>query len=127
LLVGALVSKAQPDGPYLVGPIERPLDPQSHAESALRSDKGFRSDHRNDDAVQHPCCTPSMPVKSVKELIAFARARPGVLNYASAATGTTSHISAELFKSNGRRRYRAYSLQGGRARIQRRAQPVKCR
>lgn len=41
---------------------------------------------------------PSMPVKSVKELVALAKARPGVLNYASAATGTTNHLAAELLK-----------------------------
>jgi tripartite-type tricarboxylate transporter receptor subunit TctC len=41
---------------------------------------------------------PSMPVKSVKELVALAKARPGALNYASAATGTTNHLAAELLK-----------------------------
>jgi tripartite-type tricarboxylate transporter receptor subunit TctC len=42
---------------------------------------------------------PSLPVKSVKELIALAKARPGALNYGSAAAGTTNHLAAELFKS----------------------------
>ena len=42
---------------------------------------------------------PSLPVKSVKELIALAKARPGELNYASGSTGAIDHISAELFKS----------------------------
>jgi len=42
---------------------------------------------------------PSMPVKSVKDLIALARARPGELNFSSAAPGTMNHLAAELFRS----------------------------
>ena len=42
---------------------------------------------------------PSLPVKSVKELIALAKARPGELNYASGGTGATPHLAAELFKA----------------------------
>lgn len=42
---------------------------------------------------------PSLPVHSVAELIAYARARPGQLNYASAGNGTSLHMSAELFKA----------------------------
>jgi tripartite-type tricarboxylate transporter receptor subunit TctC len=42
---------------------------------------------------------PSVPVRTVKELIALARARPGQLSYASAGYGTAAHLSGELFKS----------------------------
>jgi len=42
---------------------------------------------------------PSVPAHSVKELISLAKARPGVLNYASVGTGGSNHIAAELFKS----------------------------
>ena len=42
---------------------------------------------------------PSLPVKNVKELIAFAKARPGQLNYANSGTGAAAHLAAELFKS----------------------------
>ncbi len=42
---------------------------------------------------------PSLPVKSVTELVAFAKARPGELNYASPGAGGSSHLAAELFKA----------------------------
>jgi tripartite-type tricarboxylate transporter receptor subunit TctC len=42
---------------------------------------------------------PSIPVNSVQELIAFAKAKPKFLNYASSGVGTTSYLSAEIFKA----------------------------
>src|SRR6266481_8389902 len=42
---------------------------------------------------------PSLPVKSVAELIAYAKQRPGQLNFASAGIGTSPQMSIELFKS----------------------------
>lgn len=41
----------------------------------------------------------ALPVKSVKELIAYAKAHPGELNATSPGNGTTAHLAAELFKS----------------------------
>ena len=40
---------------------------------------------------------PSMPVKSVKDLVALARKRPGDLNYGSSGTGGSNHLATELF------------------------------
>jgi tripartite-type tricarboxylate transporter receptor subunit TctC len=42
---------------------------------------------------------PSLPVKTVPELIAYLRANPGKASYASGGIGTTSHLAGELFKS----------------------------
>jgi tripartite-type tricarboxylate transporter receptor subunit TctC len=42
---------------------------------------------------------PSLPVKSVPEFIAYAKANPGKLSYASSGNGTSVHMSAELFKA----------------------------
>ena len=41
----------------------------------------------------------SLPVKTVKELVALAKARPGDLSYASSGSGSASHLAMELFKS----------------------------
>jgi tripartite-type tricarboxylate transporter receptor subunit TctC len=40
---------------------------------------------------------PSMPVRTIKDLIALAKSRPGQLNYASAGNGSASHLATELF------------------------------
>lgn len=42
---------------------------------------------------------PSVPVKSVQELISLAKSKPGQLNYASAGNGSVGHLAAELFKA----------------------------
>jgi len=42
---------------------------------------------------------PALPVRSVQEFVAYAKARPGKLNYASAGNGSTHHFCGELFKS----------------------------
>jgi len=42
---------------------------------------------------------PSIPAKSVKELVALAKAHPGKLNYSSAGNGSNLHVAAELFKN----------------------------
>ena len=45
---------------------------------------------------------PSLPAKSLRELIDLAKSRPGELNYASGALGSTTHLSSELLKSMSR-------------------------
>jgi tripartite-type tricarboxylate transporter receptor subunit TctC len=42
---------------------------------------------------------PNLPVRSTEDLIAYAKANPGKLNYASPGLGTPNHLAAELFKS----------------------------
>ena len=56
---------------------------------------------------------PSLPVKSVKDLIALAKARPDELNYASAGIGSPTHIAPELFKWMARVRMTHIPYKGG--------------
>jgi tripartite-type tricarboxylate transporter receptor subunit TctC len=42
---------------------------------------------------------PGLPVKTVPDLIAYAKAKPGALNYGTAGNGSTTHLATELFKS----------------------------
>ena len=56
---------------------------------------------------------PSLPVKSVQDLITFARARPKQLNYSSAALGTTIHLAAEVFNSMAKTEIVRVGYRGG--------------
>lgn len=46
---------------------------------------------------------PSLPVRSLKELIGYARANPGKLSYGSAGAGTMTHLAGEMFKQRAGR------------------------
>jgi len=100
--VGAdAVAKASPDGytmligntgPMTVNPVlqpKLPYDPRKdfHPVTWLVSAQMV--------LVVHP----SLPVRSVKELVALARAHPGSLNYGSAGVGNLTHLGMELFQS----------------------------
>jgi tripartite-type tricarboxylate transporter receptor subunit TctC len=56
---------------------------------------------------------PSLPVHSVKALIALARSRPGELNYGSAGPATNPHIAGELFNLLGKVNIQAVHFKGG--------------
>ena len=43
---------------------------------------------------------PSVPAKTVPDLIAYVKSQPGKLSYASGGMGTTSHLAGEMFKSS---------------------------
>jgi tripartite-type tricarboxylate transporter receptor subunit TctC len=56
---------------------------------------------------------PSLPVKSVQDLLALARAKPGELNYASAGAATNPHIAGELFNYLGKVNLVVIHFKGG--------------
>src|SRR5262245_59705702 len=51
------------------------------------------------DSINVLVVHPALPVRSVSELIALAKARPNQLNFASSGAGGSDHVAAELFKS----------------------------
>src|SRR5687767_3896043 len=55
---------------------------------------------------------PSLPVKSVKELVVLAKARPGQLNYASSGIGSTNHLAGELFNAMTRVKIQRINFKG---------------
>src|SRR5215468_5712067 len=61
---------------------------------------------------------PSLPVKSMAELIALAKANPGKLNYANSGYGAAAHLSAELFKSEAKVDIVAVSYKGAAPALQ---------
>ncbi len=103
IILGEIVAKAPADGhtllvtgssfwlaPYLQNNV--PWDPvQDFAPITLAASSPNL-------VVVHP----SLPVKSIPELVALAKARPGELNYASGTTGSMPHLAAELFKQMAR-------------------------
>jgi tripartite-type tricarboxylate transporter receptor subunit TctC len=56
---------------------------------------------------------PSVPAKTTKELIALAKARPGQLNYGNAGTGSSQHMTAELFSKMAGVKMTGVSYKGG--------------
>ena len=99
VLTAPMVSKAPPDGytllltggNFYIGPLLRP--------TPYDVVRDFAPVTLVDRAPSVLIVHPSLPVKSVKELIALAKARPGELNYSSGTTGTSGHLTAELFRS----------------------------
>ena len=61
--------------------------------------RDFQPVARLADAPSILAVHPSLPARSVKELVALARARPGQIMYASAGSGTSTHLAAALFES----------------------------
>jgi tripartite-type tricarboxylate transporter receptor subunit TctC len=75
--------------------------------------RDFQAVARLADAPSILAVHPSLPVKSVKELLALARAKPAQINYASAGSGTSTHLAAVLFEHLGRVKLVHVPFKGG--------------
>jgi tripartite-type tricarboxylate transporter receptor subunit TctC len=95
-----LVAKASPDGhTILVAPSPLATNATLYKQLPYDPAKDFAPIARVADIPFVLVVHPSLPVRTVPELIRYAKERPGQLTYASSGSGTTLHLAGELFKS----------------------------
>jgi tripartite-type tricarboxylate transporter receptor subunit TctC len=100
--IGAeLVARAAPDGyTLLMGTVgTHAINPGLYAKMPYDHVKDFAPVILVAGVPNVLVVNPSVPVGSVPELIAYAKANPGKLNFASSGSGTSIHLSGELFKT----------------------------
>ncbi|MDB5865883.1 MAG: family tricarboxylate transporter, receptor protein, partial [Betaproteobacteria bacterium] len=99
-IVGAeLVAKAPPDGyTLLVTPVPFSIVP-SLAKLAYDPLRDFEHIGLLNTAPLVFIVNPSVPARTVGELVALAKARPGGLNFGSSGTGSSNHLAGELFNA----------------------------
>ena len=101
-LIGAnLAAKSPPDGYtlYLGGITTLVLAPFLHKNLQYEPLRDFQPVSQTTLSPLLLMTHPSLPVKTVKDFIALAKARPGQINYASSGPGGSGHLAGELFKS----------------------------
>lgn len=98
-IAAAIVAKAPPDGYnlFLTTISTHGINPTLYASLPFDPVKDFAPITLSASSPNVLVVHPSMPVKTVKQLVAFARARPGELTYSSGGAGTSQHMSGELF------------------------------
>ena len=94
-----IAAKAIPDGYTLVMPITSfSINPHLYSKLPFDTVKDFAPVVLASSAPLLLVVHPSVPAKSVSELIAVAKSKPGQLNYANSGNGTTAHLAGELLK-----------------------------
>ena len=95
------VAKAPPDGYTILMGTIAPLaiNPSLYASLPFDPVRDFTPISRAADSTNVLVVHPALPARSVKELIAIARAKPGELLFGSAQTGSAGHLAGELFNT----------------------------
>jgi tripartite-type tricarboxylate transporter receptor subunit TctC len=101
LIANEFVAKAPPDGYSLLVAPGSSLTSAPHLKLKMPYDalKDFVPIIQINSFPQVLIVNPTVPAKTVKELIALARAKPGTLTFGSSGTGSAFHLAGELFKS----------------------------
>jgi tripartite-type tricarboxylate transporter receptor subunit TctC len=98
-----IVAKATPDGhTLLVTPPSFVINPGLIKKLPYDSLRDFTPVSLLNINPQVLVVNPSVPARNARELIALAKAKPGVLNYSSSGSGGANHLAGELFKSMAR-------------------------
>jgi tripartite-type tricarboxylate transporter receptor subunit TctC len=94
------VAKARPDGyTLLVGSMStHAMNPALMDNMPFKGVEDFTPIAQMANVINTMVVSNSVPAKNVREFIAYAKANPGKLNYASAGGGSTNHLSAVLFE-----------------------------
>ena len=96
---GRIVAGANPDGYTLMSvSAAHAIGPSVRANLGYDPVKDFAGVTLLTNAAYYLVTPPALNVKSVTELIALAKAKPGTLNFTSAGTGSASHFGGEMFK-----------------------------
>src|SRR5438874_6384947 len=94
-----LAAKAAADGYTILFTLSsHTINPKLYSKLPFDAEKDFAAVSLAAYIPQILVANPSLPVKNVQELVAYAKARPGKLNYASVGVGSPAHIAGELFK-----------------------------
>jgi tripartite-type tricarboxylate transporter receptor subunit TctC len=94
-----IAAKASPDGyTLLIASFAFAVNPALYTSLPYDPDRDFAPIVLAATTPNLLVVNPQLPVQSVKDLVAFAKANPGKLNYASAGNGSSNHLSMELFK-----------------------------
>jgi tripartite-type tricarboxylate transporter receptor subunit TctC len=95
-----IVAKSQPDGyTLMMGTVTNTINVSLIPKIPYDMTRDFEAVGQLFITTSILTAHPSLPVKTVKELIALARARPGQLTYGSAGNGSPSHLAGELLKT----------------------------
>jgi tripartite-type tricarboxylate transporter receptor subunit TctC len=100
-VVGAeIVARAVPDGhTLLISAPEMSINPSMRSKVPYDALKDFAFISQLTAGQFMLACHPSVPARTVKQLIALAKSRPGQLNYSSSGTGGINHLAGELLRS----------------------------
>jgi tripartite-type tricarboxylate transporter receptor subunit TctC len=110
-----LGARATPDGYTItngsIGPLA--VDPSLHSKLPYDSLRDFAPIARAVSALNMLVVHPSLPVRSVKELINHAKSNPGKLNFGSSGPGRADHLAGEIFNTRAGVKMQHVPIKGG--------------